>query len=538
MSQTLGLSRAQKILAFIAIFSGAMTWYLTSRYGLGLQFDSIVYVSVARNLAVGKGFMLFDKSLYVHWPPLYPLLLAFFLRFGGVDPLLSARILGTILVGLIVYLSGELITHDFCVHPIWLGGGIVFLLLSKPLWSVLFTLFTEPLFILEELVFFLGWQFFVKRRTSVTLLALSLIAAFACLTRYVGITIIVTGVIAILANLSLPLKRRFVYALAFSVLGLLPLSAWGARNYLLTGTFFGPRVAAHYTFFENSVLIFGTGLKWFCPEFLVSSMPSFLVLGVGLSMLAICGLAFTLFIRAEANKAAQCKLEFLALFIGIYVLFLLTSAAFAGFDAIDNRLLSPIYIPLILIGVWLVERTFHRLRRFSWTRAVQILIAAGMCVCVIYLFRVAFDRAEAALHEGIDGYNTRPWKESETLSFLRATQLPGPAIIYSNMPEVVYIEANKEAALAPRSVADAVTRLKAISDSEIIYLVWFVHGEPRDLLTIHDWQLLAKVVPVMQLSDGTIYRLGPQTTEAQKLDPQGWLQSMARQISAYKERKP
>ena len=87
--------------AVIVLFSvaGVMLSLLsTSRYGVGLSSDSTEYISAARGLLAGQGYVCHDGSPYTGWPPLFPTLLAG-IGLTGIDPTTAARFLNAFAFG-------------------------------------------------------------------------------------------------------------------------------------------------------------------------------------------------------------------------------------------------------------------------------------------------------------------------------------------------------------------------------------------------------------------------------------------------------
>ena len=93
------------LLAGLGVLGAALVLAGEVSYGVGLNGDSVNYISVARSLLAGNGFTEFTGDVYHEWPPLYPLLLA-----GGslgiFDPLTAAGPLNAGLFGLIIFVVG------------------------------------------------------------------------------------------------------------------------------------------------------------------------------------------------------------------------------------------------------------------------------------------------------------------------------------------------------------------------------------------------------------------------------------------------
>ena len=72
-------------LVFSALFSVALAFVITSKYGAAVSGDGVIYLSVADNLVAGKGFFDHTSAPLIWFPPLYPLLLAAFKKITGAD---------------------------------------------------------------------------------------------------------------------------------------------------------------------------------------------------------------------------------------------------------------------------------------------------------------------------------------------------------------------------------------------------------------------------------------------------------------------
>ena len=64
-------------LASLAVLGVVLVLLHEVTYGATLEWDSVTYIAVARNLLAGNGFVQpYDGNYYTHWPPLFPGLLA------------------------------------------------------------------------------------------------------------------------------------------------------------------------------------------------------------------------------------------------------------------------------------------------------------------------------------------------------------------------------------------------------------------------------------------------------------------------------
>ncbi|MGH8016172.1 MAG: hypothetical protein ACREBV_08280, partial [Candidatus Zixiibacteriota bacterium] len=161
----------------------------TSKYGIGVSPDSSCYISIAENLTKGNGFAIYDLEPAVAWPPLYPAILAF-AQFFGLNFSMWARLLNALLYGLLVLAAARWLFQNIKSRTIaWIGtSGVLFspvlLFIAKFAWSEL----------LFSLLVFLALVKIKRLQDSVTIqkvLILALLTALACLTRYVGVTLVI-----------------------------------------------------------------------------------------------------------------------------------------------------------------------------------------------------------------------------------------------------------------------------------------------------------------------------------------------------------
>ncbi len=142
-----------RIVLFIIAVALAIILVLvaTSSYGTGLSPDSVGYISIARQIAEGNGYVdRYGEDVAV-WPPLYPFVLGVIQLLFSVDPLEATRFINALAFGLNVALALWIVAQNLPLKFVfaaflWLGFSLPLLQVSVMAWS-------EPLFIL----FSLGW---------------------------------------------------------------------------------------------------------------------------------------------------------------------------------------------------------------------------------------------------------------------------------------------------------------------------------------------------------------------------------------------
>ena len=173
-----------------------------------------------------------------------------------------------------------------------------------------------------------------------------LICALACLDRYAGIFLVPVGSILIFFNKNIPLRRRIIHCLLF---GGLSVSLFLIKYYPeLSADWFSHRSAAEgKSWFFKNYRIF----RW-CLLRLDSilKMPGTATM-LTLAVIVIFLLSNILFLQAKINRAIS--LNILSAATGLmYCVFMLLSSFLTRYEQFTNRLLAPMFIPLVWSLSW------------------------------------------------------------------------------------------------------------------------------------------------------------------------------------------
>src|SRR5512140_2738072 len=190
--------------------------------GMGLSDDSIAYIAGARSMLAGQGYReawLASNQPVTHFPPAFPRVLAFIGLFG-LDPLRGARILNASLFGLNIFVLGILGWRTTRSLPAGLALAAL-MLLNDSLLRVHAVAMSEPLFIFLSLLAFWMFDLYMERDEHwLWLLGCGVLSGFAYLTRYAGLALLATFLVALVV-LHRTWRRRFISAGIFLV-GFLP----------------------------------------------------------------------------------------------------------------------------------------------------------------------------------------------------------------------------------------------------------------------------------------------------------------------------
>src|SRR5512134_359788 len=220
--------------------------------GLGLSDDSIAYIAGARSMAAGTGYReawLASNQPVTHFPPAFSSVLAFF-GWLGIDPLRAVRWVNALLFGFNAALLGIL---GWRMTPSLTAGVVLAALFvtSAEMFSVHAVAMSEPLFIFLSLLSF--WMFdlyFERDHHWLWLIACGTFVGMAYLTRYAGLALAATFLVALLI-LRTHWKKRLV-SIGIFLASVIPwVLGWSIRNRLVAGNTTNRAFAWHPLTAEN-----------------------------------------------------------------------------------------------------------------------------------------------------------------------------------------------------------------------------------------------------------------------------------------------
>ena len=417
----------------------ALLFHLSTslRWGVAVKDDSVYYLVAAKNFLQGKGLSWISGDQYsplTHYPPLYSLslsVLGFLLR--DVDQaatyLASFFFAGNILlVVMLVYFATK---ETFFA----LAGGAI-LLLSPVFLEVHLQAMSEPLYIACTLLGLFLIAAHIRNQERQRLILAAFVAALAFLTRYIGLSVIITGVIAILFWQQGSLKRKFSATFLYGAIAVFPNMIWYVRNYILTGSFTNRVLVFHPIAKEKAVEAGVSIASWLLPVSVPLHLRALLMAAIVFATLM--GIAILWRSKGRRVPASSLGWKFLAilfLYALIYSLMLLLSLTF--FDAstrLSNRILSPLYtIGMILVVIIL---SYFLDRWMGASRGKKYLVATVLfaAVSAVYLARSLQLTNQFRLHG--DGYTGEFWRNSSVISKIQ--QMDSEMVLYSNEAFALY----------------------------------------------------------------------------------------------------
>ena len=343
----------------------------TAIYGIPIIGDTITYVHFTETLTAGDGF----EGRLVQWAPLLPVLLAFSQLFG-VEPSDAGRFLNIISVGLIVLIVGHWL-HQYVRYRLIVIGAIVTIIVSYPLARVSSYVLTETLFVLITLLVLVQMESFLSgRRAKSTFFFTIILSALIPLLRWMGITVIFTGVFLILTNRRFPIHVRLKRAAIYGTASSLPVGLWLTRNWIISGTLTGSRKdAAGQTLWDSLSQIGELVYLWTFAQ----REPGWLALCLWATGVLIVLQATTFLVTRrnlviasrERSRVRMTSLEDskvrsalpFAAFAIVYCIALIMVMPYQLEHEIINRYLAPVYVPsAVVAAVWLDRFLFSTYR--------------------------------------------------------------------------------------------------------------------------------------------------------------------------------
>ena len=339
-------------LAALSVLGAGLVLAREVNYGVGLTYDAVTYISTARNLLDGEGFIQFNDWPYLHWPPLYPLLLAA-LSFGVLDPYAVAGPLNAVIFGLTIFAAG-CVLRGRVRNGLLLMWGCTAAALSIPLAAVASSAISEPLFILcVTLSLLCSVRYFEAGRRSALIWAAAF-AALALLSRYAGVTLILTiaPLLLLQRGAAVPEKARRL-GLYLAVAGL-PVAVWLLRNYLAYGEVRGTDAPASRSLGEVAGQHLGELSSWLflnLPPGGLDTAGAALTAG-GLLALALAAAIGGLNLYRNGRRGGDERRWIAAGVFGgfglVYVVFITAALASVEVSPGAARYLAPAYVPLLL----------------------------------------------------------------------------------------------------------------------------------------------------------------------------------------------
>jgi hypothetical protein len=501
-------NNAIKISAFYGFLGCALVLIATSRYGIGLSSDSVTYLAAAQNMIEGSGYVNFNGSPVLAFPPLFSTMIAV-LSAGLFEPAGVARFINALCFGLVVFLTAHWFFRHLSSYLLALLGTMS-VLFSATLLGISVYAWSEPLFLVLTMLMLLQLERVDSTDSLASWALAGIFASLAVLDRYAGIIVVMTGMIVLATkrtnSIASLVRRLFI----FLFIAMLPISLWFYRNYEISSTITGYRAEAARTFLRSSYDMLNVLSLWFLP----GSLPVLYRLGlIILSLVLIVGIMLVVF---KMNIAVVDIIEIIPflLFTLLYTIFMIYTTSTTALSPIDDRYMSPIFAPLILSLFYLIDRLMYKYSVTTGNTLPRAILATSLVIWLIYPIFATYRSVKAYLEEGAGGFHTAYWAESDLISYLKSSELSGT--IYTNEPSAVYALTGRVYNQSPEKFAyesqvltDDLLRFQAdLQTHGVIYIVWFNTDWWKGwLYDIDDLRSIYDLERIVTRKDGDVYQV-------------------------------
>ena len=501
------------LIAFLAGLGTAHILVRTATYGAAVNSDSTLPLSTAMNLLAGEGWRDFAGIPLTGWPPLFPLLLAAG-GWVGIEPLEAGRWINAAAFGLTIFAAGGWLRSHLRSRLLALAATGA-LAVSVPLAHFASHLLTEPLFVLFTLLALIWLAAFLHRGGRTPLLWAAVFTALAALTRYPGVALIGAGVLVLLVRRALPLAVRLKHVVVFGAVSAIPLAGVLTRNWAVSGTLTGRQTGAGQSPSDSLSQVVDVFRGWVVSPHAPDWLGYILWIAAGL-VVVLAGLG--LGVGGSKGKDRSGSPFFglgpvlpFGVFAVSYLAFMIAVVPFTVHQIIDSRYLLPIYVPLLLTVVLLLDRFLS-----IEAAAVRYVVASSFLLAA--LAHVGFSvqrnlilsaRTWIAGYPGWN-YNDARWQHSAIMNYIRENPIDGK--VYSNNAFLAWFW-DRDAALGkyrkkfplglPRLARQM---MQWTEDGTDVYIVWIENVSEQNYDAM-DLRVLPGVEVVAELADGLVLRL-------------------------------
>ena len=493
----------------------------TASYGAAVTHDSSFLLSTAINFLAGEGWRTFTGYPLVAWPPLFPLLLAAG-GWVGIEPLTAGRLINATAFGLTILAAGGWLRSNLRLQ--WLGlVATASLTVSLPLSELASHFLTDSLFVLLTLLALIQLAAFLNRGGRTLLLGAAVCIALAALTRYPGVILIGTGVLLLLGRRTPPLAARLKDASVFGAVSSVPLAGVLTHNWAVTGTLTGYRSGSGQSLSDVLSQVADVFRAWVMPPNAPDGVGYLLWTAAGLvvaagAVVVVSGLGLE---RRGKDRTASPLLGLGPVipfggFALAYLSFIVAIVPLVIHSQIPPRYLLPVYMPLLLAAVFLLDRflsieTAGRRAAAKWGLASLVLL--GTLAHGGFSAHRNLTITDEARVAGFESWtqNGSYWESSETLKYVRTKLSDGR--VYSNGFTLLWFwdrtAAPGKHQKVPAALHNVTSDIMQQTDGGSPYIAWLRSESEKSFYDFDafDIRCLDGVEPVAELADGVVFRV-------------------------------
>jgi hypothetical protein len=483
--------------AIIASMVACIFIYLFTRMsGIGISPDSVNYESAASNIRNHFSFTDFNGRPLVDFPLGYPSFLAFISWITGVSVLHIAPVVNCFLISGVIFLTSIIIDSHQHKSKIYKIAILSLIACSPGLLEIYSMLWSETFFLFLTLLFIVSLKNYFNSYRTTSLLLAALVVAIAFVTRYAGITLLGTGFFMIFFNGKIPRRKKIKHLSLFTATGISLVAINLFRNQQAAGHTTGVREKALRTVsdnFQQAGSVISEWLPFLRGHGSIGTLIFISILVIGVSILFYHLLQQQYFTFTETIVAC---------YFVVYAVFIITIASISRFEDLSGRLLSPLYIPMLLLGTGWIVRFMKRAAQLKRTvlACIIFVVFAGFHY---HHYRLNAEAWEGIKDSGMPGYAEGSWRGSAAVAMVRANKNKITSPVYANANDAVYFLTGIHAMALPHK--EIQKEIDAFLQHPSFYVIWFVDGDNPDLISLDFIKQHKKLISVTEAENGALY---------------------------------
>ena len=497
---------------FICFLIALILGLSSTQSGPGISADSTYYIFVGENLYYGGGFYIpfYDATLTAE-TPLYPLSIAAFMHLG-FDAEQAARLIPILCFASLMFplfFLGKITNDVFTGYVVCL----ICLVFMRLLWIASYA-WTEMLYTFLSVLVILFLTKFAESNEgkNKTLCVAGLFTALACLTRYIGVTLLLVGLIVIVLKNKSRLKKAASQILLFGSISCLPIIPWLYRNIILTSNLQGFAVVpSEVGLLDNINLTVATILGGYSVGQL-SHLYSYAYIGLVPIIVATCFIVIYVKTHSAEKKVWLRYLGKNYVTISYTLIYLISYIIIRSnlFHGVSHRDLCPVYPFLTLVVISFIFYAYSRIEKPSLKPTLFSIINISCALFLVF-------QASISLHYWQDaknglGYNAPFWRNSQAIAWV-ASNVPDDGMVYSSKRDAISFRLKRPARFLPRSGNEREIEefFEELKNEENSFIICFKKNRRAGLLSNSEIREINQkydvLVVVADFPEATIWRV-------------------------------
>jgi len=381
---------------------------------------------------------------------------------------------------------------------------LVMCTLSFPLLKMAFYVWSEPVYLLfSSIIFYILFTLDFKKAIIKPIIIIGIFTALACLSRYVGITIVISVCVYLLFKIN-GWWNKIKYTAIYGTISVVPIGIFLIRNLILSETLVGMRPAAQVGLTTNISRTIKTVVNWIFPQLSNGGLYSFLIYGFVCLVLLVFVYLYVRSIKIDKEK--NYLLVFMTIFSGFYLGYMIISATKVAFDALGDRYLSPAFLPTMIVIAIMLDKAF---RIGTAKKLIQCALGVYLCFFCVNGIVNTNQNLSQVMESGIGGLTSKVWNDNRLHQDVKL--ISDSNMIYTNNPAPVYLISSKPTHYPPKTTAVPIYSFSSFMEEsknyKNQYMVWFGKETSTSLYSPESLKAYFKFTEITRNKEYVIYKM-------------------------------